>query len=182
MYFRFSPCTTVVLFMCLTGSDWSAGVMKPPKPNLTPKPPIRIYLFMQTDYKKEKKKLQFLSCDLNSHEWNQTTAAVVRLPVCSEMKALLSLVLVVSGEGRSAAEGAGSGSRSNQCHSAAPGSGTRLSSQSAASYWSPDRVLCEWSFFPLSTTRGQTPPVVAVMANTLWWLPWWMAITMYFLF
>lgn len=75
-----------------------------------------------------------------------------------KLKAPLSRVLLVPGEGRSADEGAGSGSRSDQHHPAAPGSGTSLGcSQSAASSGSPDTVLSDWSVCFLINHQGADP-------------------------
>ncbi|XP_027132201.1 double zinc ribbon and ankyrin repeat-containing protein 1-like [Larimichthys crocea] len=33
--------SSVFFLVCLTGSEQSTGVTKPPKPNLTPKPPVK---------------------------------------------------------------------------------------------------------------------------------------------
>lgn len=74
-----------------------------------------------------------------------------------KLKAPLSLVHLVPGEGCSADEGAGSGSRSDQHHPAAPGSGTSLWSQSAASSGSPDAVLSDWSVCFLINHQGADP-------------------------
>lgn len=64
---------------------------------------------------------------------------------------LVLLVLLVPGERPSVTEGTGSGSRSDQHHPAAPGSGASLCSQSAAASGSPDSVDSDWSVcFPIN--------------------------------
>lgn len=73
------------------------------------------------------------------------------------MKAPLSLVLLDPGEGRPAAEGAESGSRSDRRHPAALGPGTRLCSQSAAS---SDLLIIDhsdWSLRSLVNHQGADP-------------------------
>lgn len=51
--------------LCLTGSDASTGVMKPPKLNLAPKPPVRKCV-SETDHSEEETELDLNPSDTGS--------------------------------------------------------------------------------------------------------------------